>query len=394
MKLIFPAVLAATLIALPHVNAANSGETPPAPADAAPAAVPAAAPAVTNTIPDNAMTALFGDPVIVKGNGFQIKQSELDEVMVGIRSAAASHGETVSPEQLSGLESQMLNRLIQIQLLLQKSTDADKADGKKKADEQIATLLQKAGSQGALDTQLKAVGMTLDQLRAKVTQESTAMATLQHALNVMVTDADVNQFYTNHPADFEQPDQAHVRHILLLTIDPATHEPLPDDQIQAKKKLIDDIHKRVDAGEDFATLATKYSEDPGSKDKGGELPPFGHGEMVPEFEAAAFSLTNNQISDVVKTQYGYHIIQLLDKTPAKKLELTDKVPQSAMTIAGKIKDFLTQQQVEKLAPAYLAGLKKNADVEILDPELKAAVEAVDAAATNAPAPDAGTPPGN
>jgi hypothetical protein len=65
-----------------------------------------------------------------------------------------------------------------------------------------------------------------------------------------------------------------------------------------------------------------------------------------------------------------------------------------MTIAGKIKDFLTQQQVEKLAPAYLAGLKKNADVEILDPELKAAVEAVDAAATNAPAPDAGTPPGN
>ena len=70
----------------------------------------------------------------------------------------------------------------------------------------------------------------------------------------------------------------------------------------------------------------QYSEDPGSKDNGGELPAFPRGQMVPEFEAAAFSLTNNQISDVVTTQYGYHIIQLLGKTPAKKLALTDKVP--------------------------------------------------------------------
>jgi parvulin-like peptidyl-prolyl isomerase len=78
--------------------------------------------------------------------------------------------------------------------------------------------------------------------------------------------------------------------------------------------------------------------------------------------------------------YGYHIIKLLDKSPSKKLALTDKVPMSDQTIADKVKDVLAQQQIERLAPDYLAGLKKAANVEILDPSLKA----LDVSGTNAP----------
>ncbi|HTV75365.1 MAG TPA: peptidylprolyl isomerase, partial [Candidatus Baltobacteraceae bacterium] len=314
MKLIFSAALAAVLLALP----ARAATPPP----------DAAAPAVadTNAAPADTMAALFGDPVIVKGKGFEIKRSELDEVMIGLKSAAEAHGETISPEQMSTIESQMLNRLIQIQLLLQKATDADKANGQKKAAAQIAALLERAGSQEALDRQLKAVGMTLDELRAKVTQEATATAALQRELNITVTDDEISQFYSNHPADFEQPEQVHVRHILLMTIDPTTQQPLPDDQIQAKKKQIDDILKRLRAGEDFAKLAEEYSEDPGSKDKGGELPEFARDSqgMPPEIVDAAFSMSTNQISDVITiTDVGYDIIKLLDKAPAKQLELTD-----------------------------------------------------------------------
>ena len=111
--------------------------------------------------------------------------------------------------------------------------------------------------------------------------------------------------------------------------------------------------KRIRGGADFAALAKQYSEDPSSKDNGGEMPKFPRGQMAPEFEAAAFSLTNNQVSDVITTAYGYHIIKLLDKTPAQRVDYA--------TVAPKIKDFLTQQKTEKLAPAYLEKLGIDGD---------------------------------
>lgn len=366
MKLVFSAALAAALMVLPSANAVT-------------------APVATNAAPVNTMTALFGDPAVAKGKGFEIKQSEMDEVVTGIKSAAAAHGETIPPEQMNGIKAQMLNRLIQIQILLQQATDADKAEGKKKADAQIAALLARAGSQEAFERQLKAVGMTPDELRTKITQEATATATLTRSLGIAVTDAEVKQYYAAHPADFEQPETAKAQHILLLTINPTTRAPLADDQVKAKRAQIDDILKKAKAGDDFSKLAAQYSEDPGSKEKGGELPAFSHGDMVPEFETAAFAMKTNTISDVVTTAYGFHIIKLLEKTPAKKLLLTDKVPMSDLTIADKIKDFLVQQKTQKLAPVYLEGLKKTAGVEILDADLKAAIAALPPATTNAPA---------
>jgi parvulin-like peptidyl-prolyl isomerase len=367
MKLIFPAALAA--ITLGTFSALAAANPTPAVAD-------------TNATPSATMASLFGDPVIAKGNGFEIKQSELDEVVLGIKSAAAAHNETIPQEQMTAIEAQMLIRLIQIQILLQKSTDADKAEGKSKASLQISNLLERAGSQETFDRQLKAVGMTPEELRNKVTQEATATATLTRELGISVTDAEAKQYYDAHPADFEQPETVHIRHILLFTINPATRAPLPADQMQAKRKQIDDLLKRAKAGEDFAALATQYSEDPGSKDKGGELPelPRDAQGLPPELLAAAFSLNTNQISDVVTMDLGYDIVKLLGKTPAQKVDYAK--------VGDKIKDYLVQQKTQKLAPAYLDNLKKTAGAEILDPDLKAAAAAVALAATNAPA---GTP---
>ena len=362
MKLIFPAAITAALMTFSLANAANDSTN---------------SFTATNKTAAPSMTALFGDPVIAKGKGVEIKQSALDEVVLGIKSAYAARNQTIPPQQMPGIEATLLTRLIQIQLLLQKSTDVDKAEGKKKADTQLAALLERAGSQEAFDRQLKAVGMTPEELRTKITQEATATAVLNRELNISASDAEATNFYATHPADFEQPETVHVRHILLFTIDPATQAPLPEDQIQAKRKEIDGLLKRVKAGENFATLAEQYSQDPSSKVKGGELPPFGRGQMVPQFEAAAFSMPTNTVSDVITTDFGFHIIKLLDKTPAQKIAFA--------TVSDKIKDYLMQQKTQKLAPPYLTALSKSADVEILDPELKAAAAAITAAAaTNAP----------
>ena len=370
-KMISSAVLAAVLLTLPRAQAATSGATP--------TTAPAAA-AATNANPVDVMAALFGDPVIAKGKGFEIKQSELDGEMDDIKAQAAAAGQTIPQDQL---KITVLNSLIGNQILLQKATDADKASGKKEAEQYIGLIVKRFGSQAVVEAQLKAAGKTFAAWRDAMIEQRTAMAVMIRELNATPTENETKKYYDDHPTASELPELVHVRHILMLTIDTnsPTRTPLTDAQIKAKKKQIDDVLKQARSGKDFAALAKVYSEDLGTKDSGGELPQFPHGQMVPAFETMAFSLTNNQISDVVTTEYGYHIIQLLDKTAAKKVSLTDKVPSGDTTLADEIKDLLTRQKLRELAPAYIENLGKSPGVEILDPALKALM----ASQTNAPA---------
>src|SRR5579862_2634082 len=365
-KIIFFTALGTLLLAFPS--------TPAAAASASTEAAPTGA--NTNVNLNATMTALFGNPVVARGKGFEIKQSDLDEVMTGIKAAAAMRNQSIPPEQVKMVENEMLSRLIQVQLLLQKTTDADRVEGKRLADLQMQTLLERAGSQEALNRQFMALGMSMDQLRARLVQEGTAQAALVRELKVTVTDAEAKQFYDDHPAEFEQPEMVHIQQIFLSIHDPITGTELSDDNKAAKKKELEDILKRARAGEDFKQLVEQYSEDPTSKDKGGEYS-IARGQTLPEFEAAAFSLNTNQISDVVTTSGGYHLIKLLDKIPAKKLDFA--------SVADNLKKALIQQKSAKLAPAYLAALRKQADVEILDPDLKALEQASESESdTNAP----------
>ncbi len=330
-------------------------------------AATAPAAATTNATPEDTMKALFGDPVIVQGDGFQIKRSELDEVVSGAKAGAASAGQQLPPD----FEVGVLNQLITIQLLSKQATDADRAAGKTDADLQYTNLLKRFGSEEAFQRQLKVAGLTVAELRAKALQESVAKTVLKRALNINVTDADAKDYYDKHPADFEQPELAHARHILLMTIDPATRQPLATNTIAAKKKQIEDLLKQIKSGGDFAALAKQYSEDPGSKDNGGELPEFPRGQMVPEFETAAFALNKDQVSDVVTSAFGFHIIKLIDKTAAKKVEFA--------TVAADLKEGLTRQKMSKLTPDYIKKMRAGAKLEILDAALKAANERLEAA---------------
>lgn len=342
--------------------------------------------AATNANPEAAMTALFGDPAVVKAKGFEIKRSELDQVVSGARANAAANGQQLPSE----FPVTVLDQLITVQMLLQTANAADRAAGQQDADEQYTNLLKKFISPEAFERQLTAVGMTVAELRAKATQEATAKAALRRELNASVTDAEAKDYYDKHSQLFELPERVHVRHILLMTIDPATRLPLATNTIAAKRKQIEDLRKQVLDGADFAELAKKYSEDPGSKENGGELPVFARASadpyhaMVPEFEAAAFALNTNQVSDVVTTQYGYHLIKLLDKTPAKKFGYTEPIPEADGDTPEKIcKARVESQKLAKLAPDYIKKLRADQHVEILDANLKAADEQMQEAAAAA-----------
>lgn len=323
-----------------------------APSSAAPA-TPAAKPAE-----------LFPDTVVAKGKGFEIKRSQLDDEVIRIKSQFLARGTPLPADRAAMLERQVLDQLIQLQIVKTKATVEDRAAAQKQADKLLEEAKGQLGEQG-FDMRLKAMGLTKDQLMDKWLDGEIAKIVLTRELKINITDDDIKKFYNDNPSQFEDPEMVRASHILLSTRDQATNTELSDAQKAAKHKLAEDLLKRARAGEDFAKLASQYSEDPGSKDKGGEYK-FPRGQMVKEFEDAAFALKPGQVSDIVTTQFGYHIIKLSEKIPAKKHDLAES--------SSKIRDYLVQTALQKQGPPYLEQLRKQADVQILDEKLKAAEE--------------------
>ncbi len=301
--------------------------------------------------------------VVAKGKGVEVSRTQLDEAVQSYKANAAAQGRPIPPEQIAMVEPGLLDRLIETQVLLSRATDADKAKGKNEATKHLLEAKTNAPSIEAFDAQLKAMGTSEDKLVRDMTEQGTAEAVIMRELKINITDADAKKFYddTNNAAKFEQPEMVRASHILLMTQDPKTKQELSQADKDAKRKTMEGLLKRARAGEDFAKLAKEFSEDPGSKDKGGEYT-FPRGRMVPEFEAAAFALKPNEVSDIVTTQFGYHIIKLSEHIPAGKVTF-DKV-------APRITNYLTQQELGKLAPDYMAKARKEAEVEILDERLK------------------------
>src|SRR3979490_936507 len=128
--------------------------------------------------------------------------------------------------------------------------------------------------------------------------------------NVQVSDDMLKLQYQANIQQYEVPNRVHAEHILLMTVGKT------DAEIEEIHQKAEDVLKQAKKGTNFEELAKKYSEDPGSKDKGGDLGWITRGQTVPEFEKTAFGLDKGKISDLVKTQYGFHIIKVLDKETA------------------------------------------------------------------------------
>ncbi len=139
-----------------------------------------------------------------------------------------------------------------------------------------------------------------------------------------ISDAEIRNFYDQNRYRFETPERVHPSHILFLTINPDTGQPLTDAEKAAKKTLANEVLAKVKAGEDFATLAKQYSEDPGTKESGGDLGWVARGQMgTAAFEDPTFALQAGQVSDVVETEFGFHIIKMNEREPAQRRPLEE-----------------------------------------------------------------------
>jgi peptidyl-prolyl cis-trans isomerase D len=163
---------------------------------------------------------------------------------------------------------------------------------------------------------------------------------------VTVPPADIEREYNNNVEQYSTPEQVRASHILLKT------EGKDDAAVKAKAE---ELLKQARSGADFAELAKKNSEDEASAKNGGDLDYFGKGRMVPEFDAAVFAMQPGQISDLVKTQYGYHIIKLVDKKPATTRPLAE------------VRQQLSDQLAYQRAQAQAADLAQNLEKQIKSP---------------------------
>ena len=171
------------------------------------------------------------------------------------------------------------------------------------------------------------------------------------ANKVEVSEEDIKAYYESHKDEFKTPEMVRSRHILIKT-DPSASD---NDKKKAKEKA-EEILKKIKAGEDFAKLASDVSDDTGSKTKGGELGFFTKGRMVKPFEDAAFSLKPGEVSGIVETQFGYHIIKVEEKKEPG-MEPFD-------TAKEKIKQKLLQERTKAKVTEFLEKAMKEANIEV------------------------------
>jgi peptidyl-prolyl cis-trans isomerase D len=175
---------------------------------------------------------------------------------------------------------------------------------------------------------------------------------------VQVTPDDLRAYYDQHRDQYRTPDQVKVSHILIKTPLPGPDGKVDEKGAAEAQRRAEDLLKQLKAGAKLEDLAKKYSEDPGSAKQGGSLGWIGKGQTVPEFEKAAFSLPKGQISDLVKSSYGFHIIRVDDKQDAHVKTLDE--------VKAEIEPILKHQKAQQIAQKQADALLKFARDKGLD----------------------------
>jgi peptidyl-prolyl cis-trans isomerase C len=327
--------------AAPATPAAHDSTAPPAAAGAAGAAA-GQAPA-PQELPKDKIPA-----VVAKVNGTPIAKSDLIKVADQFHSQAPAMTETAE------FYRKILDQLVSNELLRQEATAAGVTASDEEVNKQLGELKGRFPSPEKFQEELKKNGLTEAEITKQIRENLVMQKFVETKVvnDVKVSDADVKAFYDKNPDKLTRPERIHIRHILIGVTKTAT----PEDKKKAQAKA-DELLVKLKGGADFAKLAEESSDDPGSKSKGGDLSWVSRGQMVKPFEDAAFALKKpNEISPVVESQFGFHIIQLLEHQDAGKVPYDE--------VKDKISGFLKQQQQKEKFFDHIKTLKDKAKVEI------------------------------
>jgi parvulin-like peptidyl-prolyl isomerase len=283
--------------------------------------------------------------VVVTSRKFDVTAGEALRMFLESMGSQAQGLKSLDAQRMKAVIERAAVQIGERKLLLEAATEAKKSVTPEEIKKALEAQYARAGSEAQFAEMLKTNGVSLDYVKKSITDDLTIGKYLDAAMadSVKVPEAEIEKAYA-------EDKTATVRHILLLTQGKSAAE-----KAEIRKKM-EDILARAKKGEDFAALAKQYSEDPGSKDNGGLYEDFGRGKMVKPFEDAAFSVAVGQVSGIVETTYGYHIL---------KIETRKKETQPLDQVKAQIEAQLKQQKQNTVFNGLLTRLKAKAGFQVV-----------------------------
>ena len=298
--------------------------------------------------PPKPMPAQLPD-VLARVNGQDVTKTDFDRL---IKNMEAGRG-PIPAERRDEVLRAALDQLITYTVMKQEAASRKVPVTDTDVDAQVAEMRKQFPSEAEFNTALAARSTTVEQLKAdaRIDMVINTMMEAEVAQAVAATEADAKDFYDKNPDKFKQPESVRASHILIKL------EPKDDEATKkAARAKIDGLLKRAKAGEDFAALAKANSAD-GSAAQGGDLGFFQRGRMVPAFDQAAFALEPGEISDVVTSEFGYHIITLTEKKDSSMVPFEEVKP--------RVVEYLTNDKKQKRVDSFIDEAKKRAKIEVL-----------------------------
>ena len=284
-------------------------------------------------------------------NGKPISKSQYERDLSVFQKRAAQEGRQLSDADLTTFKNRILENLIDAEVLYQQSQKEGVKVDDQAINEQIETIKKRFSDEAAYKKALKGMDVSEKEIRAQI-QRGLAINQLLNThvrQKITVTEEEGKKFYNNNPNLFKQPEQVKASHI-LIKVAPDAEE---SKKIQARKK-IETVQKKVRQGEDFGLLAKANSEGPTAQ-REGDLGYFNRGRMAKPFEDAAFALNVGEVSGIVETQFGYHLIKVTDKKPARTISYKEVKP--------RLEQHLKKEKAKTEIQDYIENLKKSAKIK-------------------------------
>ncbi len=280
-----------------------------------------------------------------------ITPADLDRELNLTKKHYEAMGSPMFEKHLPKIKKQVVEVLIDRELLYQDSQKQKIVPDDKEVQKLVEEWKAQFAPEGNYQEALTEMGFTETSLQADL-KKLVAIEQLidkQFQPKITVTDKEIKEFYDSHPEFFKQPEQVRVSHI-LIKVEPGAEQKQKD---EARQKLLQ-IKNKLDEGADFGALAKENSDCP-SNAKGGDLGYIRPGMMVKPFEEVAFSLEPNKVSDIVETNFGYHLILVVDKQPAATLSLEES--------SNNIEQHLKGQKLNQEIRAYVDVLRAKATIK-------------------------------